>query len=455
MGLALEGFTEQEIKDALHGKKGRQHYRFRYELLNNNGARIRDLNATKGTVSLDHNNAIQRGLTLTIYDDNVDWLKNKIKVYMGVRIDRAGTTQTVDYNFFGALWETTENLTWEEIDRGYITNYIPAPSKWAEWPLGVFIPSTPTKKTGQIHTEQKWQQKTEDYNFFGALWETTESLTWNEIDAGHIKKSVLISSELKGTASYDVECYDLTVILKEDAFTTRYFIASGTAYLTAVQNILVSAGIEHVIVTKDSAVKIAIDREWDIGTSKLDIINTLLEEINYNPIYCDARGYMVVSPYIEPTSTNVTYEYAADELSVIAAEMSSTQDFYNVPNVFIATSQNPDSKQDYRSVYINDNPVSPTSTVQRGRTIVSRVYQLDSVASQAELDAYIKKQAFDASQIYEEIQFTTALMPIHSSGDVLSLRHPAASGIYQEISWEMDLSNGGQMTHVAKRLAKI
>ena len=110
MGLALEGFTEQEIKDALHGRKGRQHYRFRYELLNNNGARIRDLNATKGTVSLDHNNAIQRGLTLTIYDDNVDWLKNKIKVYMGVRIDRAGTTQTVDYNFFGALWETTESL---------------------------------------------------------------------------------------------------------------------------------------------------------------------------------------------------------------------------------------------------------------------------------------------------------------------------------------------------------
>lgn len=389
MGLALEGFTEQEIKDALHGRKGRQHYRFRYELLNNNGARIRDLNATKGTVSLDHNNAIQRGLTLTIYDDNVDWLKNKIKVYMGVRIEQARKSQT------------------------------------------------------------------EDYNFFGALWETTESLTWNEIDAGYITKSVLISSELKGTASYDVECYDLTVILKEDAFTTRYFIASGTAYLTAVQNILVSAGIEHVTVTKDSAVKIAIDREWDIGTSKLDIINTLLEEINYNPIYCDARGYMVVSPYIEPTSTNVTYEYAADELSVIAAEMSSTQDFYNVPNVFIATSQNPDSKQDYRSVYINDNPVSPTSTVQRGRTIVSRVYQLDSVASQAELDAYIKKQAFDASQIYEEIQFTTALMPIHSSGDVLSLRHPAASGIYQEISWEMDLSNGGQMTHVAKRLAKI
>ena len=145
---------------------------------------------------------------------------------MGVRIDRAGTTQTVDYNFFGALWETTESLTWEEIDRGYITNYIPAPSKWAEWPLGVFIPSTPTKKTGQIHTEQKWQQKTEDYNFFGALWETTESLTWNEIDAGYIKKSVLISSELKGTCIYNPVFYCI-----------RYgLFDSGTKYISVCWN---------------------------------------------------------------------------------------------------------------------------------------------------------------------------------------------------------------------------
>lgn len=414
MNLALDGFTDQQIRDALHGRGGAQVYRFRYEL-QIGGARVRDLNATEGTVSLDRNDAIQRGADLVVYDSGIDWLKNTIKIFMGLRVRE----------------------------------------RWLEWPLGVFIPSTPKKITDGVRWVKKYDAKPCPYSFFDEPWSKTEKLTWRDIDAGIGRNRKLLSETLAESAHYEVECYDRTVILKEDAFADRYFIAAGTKYLDAVQSILVTAGIEQVIVTKEVDTVIPVDREWDIGVSKLEIINLLLEEINYNPIYCDADGNMVISPYVEPGTAGAHYRYAADEMSVLASEVTMTQDFYNVPNVFVAVSSNPDLKQDFRAVYVNDDPTSPLSTVQRGRTIVAKPYQLDAVASQAELDAYVRKQAFEASQVYEEIEFTTALMPFHGSGDILSLNHPAAQGLYQEMAWEMELAADGQMTHTARRLVSL
>lgn len=414
MILARDGLTDRQVRDALHGRSGRQTYRFRYEL-QAGGARVRDLNVTGGSVSLDRSDSIQRGADLVIYDSGIDWLKNTIKIFMGLRVS----------------------------------------GKWIEWPLGVFIPSTPKKVTDSVRTVKQYGSSVEDFSFFDAPWEEIKSMAWREIDTGRVQRRILLKEGLAETAHFEVECYDRTVILAEDAFTDRYFVAAGTKYLEAVQGILVSCGIERVIVTREVSTEIPVDREWDVGVSKLEIINMLLEEINYNPIYCDADGNMILSPYTEPTAAAVSYWYAADELSVISPNLSVTQDFYIVPNVFIATSSNPDLKRDFRAVYINDNPASPLSTVQRGRTIVSDVFALDAVASQEELDAFVRKKAFEAIQIYEEIEFTTALMPFHGSGDILALDHPSARGIYQELSWEMDLSANGEMTHTARKLAKL
>lgn len=414
MNLARDGLTDKQVRGALHGRSGQQQYRFRYEL-QSGGARVKDLKVPEGSVSLDRSDSIQRGATLAIYDSGIDWLKHTVKIFMGLRI--AG--------------------------------------RWVEWPLGVFIPSTPTKVTEGVRSVKQYGHRVEDFSFFDAPWGEIEGLTWREIDAGWLRRRVLLSEGLEETARVDVECYDRTVILEEDAFTDRYFVAAGTKYLDAVQNILVTSGIDRVLIAREAPTVVPVDREWDIGTTKLEIINMLLEEINYNPIYCDADGNMVLSPYVEPTVAGVSYTYAAGDMSVIASELSATQDFYSVPNVFIATSSNPDLQQDYRAVYVNDNPASALSTVQRGRTIVSEVYTLDAVASQAELDAYVRKKAFEANQVYEEIQFTTALMPIHGSGDILALDHPAARGIYQELSWEMNLSAGGEMSHTARKLVTL
>lgn len=252
----------------------------------------------------------------------------------------------------------------------------------------------------------------------------------------------------------EVEAYDRTVILREDCIIEPLFLAAGTPYLDAVNTVLVQAGTDPPEILEPSASKLPADREFEEGSSLLSIINTLLQEINYNPITCDAQGAFVLSSYVEPSAAGVTGSYEADALSVLMPEAQSELDAYGVPNVFRAVCSNPDIEVSYRSVYVNDNPASRLSTVARGRRIVSPLYQPDAIASQEELDAYIRRIAFQAAQVYEEVSFETLNMPLHEAREILYLRHPQAQGIYEETRWSMDLDSG-RMSHTARKLVLI
>lgn len=58
-----------------------------------------------------------------------------------------------------------------------------------------------------------------------------------------------------GLIRRSVECYDLTQILADDKFDTRYRVTAGTNYISAVSNILQSAGFD------DSRLRLPI-RNW-------------------------------------------------------------------------------------------------------------------------------------------------------------------------------------------------
>ncbi|MGI5895196.1 MAG: hypothetical protein ACOX6P_11515 [Candidatus Merdivicinus sp.] len=365
LALARNGLTEKQVWDALHARIGIRSVRFRFYIIRN-GVRAGSLPAESGSVRYSAEDEIQRTASFTFRGETaLNWLADEIQPSMEILVN----------------------------------------GKWAEFPLGVFVPSTPTRN----------------------------------IDGHQI--------------SYTVEAYDRTIYAKEDCITERAFYPAGTDYLNVIQQLILSCGIPDVKVTATSAV-LPTDREFEIGTSKLEIINTLLSEINYLTLSIDANGNAVLAPYIEPSAENVSYTYRADELSVLQSAASSTADFYNVPNIYIAVVSNPEQEA-FRSVYINDNPASELSTVRRGRNIVSELYKPDAIASQEELDIYIRRIAFSRSQIYETASIHTALMPMHEGREVLEIRHPEISGIFEEIGWEMDLQAGGAMQHSVRRIVQI
>lgn len=277
---------------------------------------------------------------------------------------------------------------------------------WAEWPLGVFVLSTPPRK-----------------------------------------------ADATGSVTREVEAYDLTQVLVDDKVTGRYTVAAGANYITAVQTILTGAGLTAQNLTA-TAKTLPVDREWDPATPKLTIINDLLAAINYRPLWFDESGVAVAQPYVSPADRASEYTYRDDDQSIIFPEVSESLDLFGVPNQIVLVVSEAD--RDYlKSTYTNSNPASPTSTISRGRTIVS--WDRVDAPDQATLDAICQRRAFEASQVYQEVEFESGLAPYHSDLDVLTLVYGdlSISSKYEEVGWKTDLEAGAPMSHTVRRVITI
>lgn len=279
---------------------------------------------------------------------------------------------------------------------------------WAEFPLGVLLLTSPKRKAGST-----------------------------------------------GSILRDVEAYDQLRVLADDSYEDRYTVTAGTNYITAVKTVLDSAGITSNFQNLTATDKtLPADRDWDPDTSKLQIINDLLGAINYRSLWFDEAGIAVAVPYVSPAVRASEYTYRDDQDSVILPGVEHELDLFDIPNkwvVFVSEADRPSLK----SVRTNSNPDSPTSTVSRGRNIPKRI-QVEA-ADQASLDAIADRFAFEASQVYEGVDFETGIMPFHSDSDVLTLEYSklGISAKYAETSWEFQLKAGSSMKHHIRRVVTI
>ena len=192
----------QKERDALHFKYGVRETKFKYHVLNFEDAKIGEFTSLNtGNITFNSLAQIKRRATFTFKENelnDIDWLNNKVQPFFMLKIG----------------------------------------NEWKEYPLGVFLISSPTRKEKNSFTYR------------------------------------------------DVEAYDPSLILLEDKFDTRYFIKQGTNYIEAITKILNDAGIWKVDITKHLGT-LKVDKEFEIGTSKLDAVNELLKDINYTSIWVD------------------------------------------------------------------------------------------------------------------------------------------------------------------------
>ncbi|AFE86255.1 hypothetical protein PBC1_019 [Bacillus phage PBC1] len=251
-----------------------------------------------------------------------------------------------------------------------------------------------------------------------------------------------------------VEAYDLSKILHDDCVDDIYTVPKGTNYKQAIIAVLQSAGIKDYNI-EDTTKATTRDIEFEVGTPKIKIVNQLCNNVNFTSITVDIYGTFRTFTYMLPEERAIDYTYEDNDLSVIMRGMQEQLDTFAVPNKWIVVRTNAEEAP-LRSVYTNDNPASPTSTINRGRTIVD-YRELEDIADQEALDAHTKRLASNASQIYGKIKFNTALMPMHDYHDIIHLKY-SKLGIddkFSEIGWTMDLSAGGVMNHDVRRVVYI
>lgn len=362
--------TADEITDALVGRTGARRFTFRYDLLTSANLLVGPLtNVLGGQVSMNWLADIKRTARFVIRDSGgIDYLSDRIQPWVRLHLPPWGA------------------------------------SDWAEWPLGVFLLSTPSR-----------------------------------------------SSDATDTVVREVQGYDGLQVFADDLVTDRYTVAAGAVVTAAVSTILGS--IDKNVTVSASTLPTA--KEWPPGTAKLKIVNELLGTVNYESLSFDENGTAVVQPYVAPSIRTEEWTFADDSESIMLPDVDQTLDLFSVPNRWTLVVSDPD-RSALTSTYTNTDPSSPTSTVRRQRTIVDFRTEQDAV-DQAALDAKAARLAFEASQIYESIEFSTGLFPLTGGNDVYRLTYGAlaVNAKYSEQTWEMDLASGSVMRRRARRVVSV
>lgn len=281
------------------------------------------------------------------------------------------------------------------------------PEDWVEWPQGVFMLSTP--KRGMAN----------------------------------------------GLVTREIEAYDLLQIYAGDKVDARYTVSSATQYMTAVLDLVGLAPPFRGVKFPPYVGSLPVAKEWPPGTSKLKIINELLSAINHESLSFDEDGTAVIRPYVSPDDRAEEFTYATDQYGLVVPDVDQELDLFSIANKWVLVVSEPD-RAPLVGTYTNASPTSSTSTIRRGRTIVDYRDEQDAI-DQATLDARAKRLAFEASQVFESIDFTTAMMPIHSGNDLYRIIHDGLSvnAKYAEHTWSLELKAGATMRHRARRVVTI
>ena len=257
-------------------------------------------------------------------------------------------------------------------------------------------------------------------------------------------------SETRKTVS--IEAYDLCWQVKDTKAESPVYFAAGTNYIAAIKELLTAAGIALVQAIPSTAT-LPEDREgWEVGTSYLSIINELLSEINYNPLWFSALGMAVLEPASVPNAEKIDHILDNSNVeSLLLPNLKQETDIFSAPNVFICLVSNPDKTGPMVAIAENTNPQSPLSIMRRGRRI-AQTFRLNNIASQEELQAYADRLRNESMLSGETISVETALLPGYGVNDVTALHYDDINSICIERGWEMELQTGGTMRHTLERV---
>lgn len=234
-----------------------------------------------------------------------------------------------------------------------------------------------------------------------------------------------------------MELLDRATVLDQDRVGESYTVDVGTPILSAVASVIASAG-ESIDVDAAVTVTLASPMVWPAGTPKLQIVNELLEVLNYNSLWVDGVGNYRATPYIVPAKRSLSYELlnvarelVDGETSIYEDEWSRDYDMFDVPNKIIAVQAATGDAPALVAEATNMDPDSPFSFQSRGRWIV---HTLDGVEApegdDASVKAFLKTKAQQSLIASSSVQASVAIkhlpVPVRVSEAMRFANAPAA-----------------------------
>lgn len=198
----------------------------------------------------------------------------------------------------------------------------------------------------------------------------------------------------------------------EDSFDESYSVPAGANIVSAVVDVIESAG-ETAIAATPSGATLTNGMSWEAGESKLTIINDLLNAAGYSSLWTDGYGQFRVEPYIEPGRRETVHVFESGDKSLHKAEWEREQNLVGIPNQVIVVCGGDDETPPIIGKYINTDPNDPLSTANR-RTI-TRKEEASDIASLAEANAYAKRLYQEQLAPVATITATHAILPLEQA----------------------------------------
>lgn len=267
---------------------------------------------------------------------------------------------------------------------------------------------------------------------------------------------------------WNVGLLDKTTVASQDQVDQSYSVAAGTPILQHVKSILTTIG-ESIDVDLSNTTATSGGMAWDAGTSRLKIINDLLDVAGFNALTMDGYGNLRVTPRVLPADRSILYEVLGiprelvdGRQSIYRPEWTRERDSFAVPNKVIAVqSAGGEDAPALTGVWTNTDPASPYSYQARGRWIT---HVLDGVETPdgsgeeviASLQSRARATLIQMSAVQAQVKVTHLPIPIRV-GDVIRFAHTRAGVDARHVvmGLELELNSTGLMKSTLQEVISL
>ncbi len=254
---------------------------------------------------------------------------------------------------------------------------------------------------------------------------------------------------------YECQGYDLLYLLSRTGPGDTYVVASGTTYSAALQAVVTAAGVGVPLALDGTggATTTPQARVWcltpGVDLTWLEIINDLLADIGYRPLYASTGGVYRSDRFIDPANRGVewTFDTTNKATNIVGEYRVMNQESHGAPNWWRFVRMGMDAKPvEGAGIYtVTDTSDRPSSYTNMG-VYIRKVTFLDA-ADHASLVARGDRIVAEDKQRQRWFEIQVDPLPLAWHADVVRLKDEGRDDKCEVSSWELPL-DGSQGTWV-------
>lgn len=221
-----------------------------------------------------------------------------------------------------------------------------------------------------------------------------------------------------------MDAYTPLLELKETKPPLGYSVRKGTNIMTIARQ-LTQENTRAPVVPASCDTNLFSDFVAETDDSWLTFLTDLLLNAKYS-YDLDEMGRILFAPEQDTASLQPVWTYNDDDnSSILYSNLNMDHDLYGIPNVVEVVYSHGNGY--YYSRVVNDDPNSPTSTVNRGREIIHRVSDPDLIGDPTEnqIDEYANRLLRELSSLEYTITYTHGYCPVRV-GDCVRFNYSRA-----------------------------